>query len=80
MQKFNSPVTLLGEGGFLVKIFFVGHGIFKGIMTKILSPRTNTKTYRIKNDNGDEEDITLQELKTLIIIKQKQNTCYSFLQ
>ena len=49
-------------------------------MTKILSPRTNAKTYRIKNENGDEEDITLQELKTLIIIKQKQNTCYSFLQ
>ena len=34
-------------------------------MTKILSPRTNAKTYRIKNENGDEEDITLHELNML---------------
>ena len=62
---------MLGEVGFLVKKEFVGHGIFKGVITKALPMRPNKKIYGINYENDDEEDKTFQESKTLTTTEQK---------
>ena len=73
-NKFSFSISLLGEVRFLVRKEFVGHAIFEGFITKVLTLRSNKKIYRIKYENDDKEDITFQELKTLTTTKQKQDT------
>ena len=69
---------MLGEVGFLVKKEFVGHGIFKGVITKVLPLRPNKKIYRINYENDDKEDKTFQEPKALTTTEQKKDTSYFF--
>ena len=64
-RNITSPIALLGEVGFPVIKYFVGHGTFKGVITAVLLPRINKKMHRIMYEDSDEEDVTLQEFKIL---------------
>ena len=69
----TSPASLLREVRCPVTNDVIGHGIFKGVITTLLSPKTNKKMYRIIYDYNNEENITLQELNMLTTPTKKDH-------
>ena len=69
----TSPDSLLRKVRCPVTNDVIGHGTFKGVITTLLSRKTNKKMYRIAYEYSNEENITLQELNMLTTPTKKDN-------